>query len=406
MNSKLFIPDKIKVGFNPRKDTYTGLLGYIIGHDGKKWRKEPSWESWRYEYLEDNEFEKYKNNVFNNHLNSLRHYEHTKERIEEFERNYDTFTPHGKISNDPKIKPREYENVPIEGFVLNKKVGGISYGWNNRQTYSRVYDPRGFEFEITIQNLLFILQECNAYKGKGLEGTFVYSWDGKDLVLLPTSCQEYQECKKFTKLQHEKISTKDLIAGCAYKTKQLDELIYLGKFNWSDIWLDKINIDKQYVFYNVKDNRLLGLKALTSLAQRITDTPVENYAELLDLFNTSNNFCLLNNLTIEEFSPKKEVRYYDKSLDNAYLQIDDNTFEVYDVFCEKTERNSYFSHKSIISTYYVTCNKIIQIVDGGVLNIKKITPKKVSDLSYRNILDMGLKTISINKNNKTFKLQF
>jgi hypothetical protein len=43
MNSKLFIADKFKVGFNLRDDTYTGKLGYVIGYDGKKWRKEPSW---------------------------------------------------------------------------------------------------------------------------------------------------------------------------------------------------------------------------------------------------------------------------------------------------------------------------------------------------------------------------
>jgi hypothetical protein len=43
MNSKLFIADKFKVGFNLRDDTYTGKLGYN-GYDGKKWRKEPSWE--------------------------------------------------------------------------------------------------------------------------------------------------------------------------------------------------------------------------------------------------------------------------------------------------------------------------------------------------------------------------
>jgi hypothetical protein len=38
MNSKLFIADKFKVGFNLRDDTYTGKLGYVIGYDGKKKR--------------------------------------------------------------------------------------------------------------------------------------------------------------------------------------------------------------------------------------------------------------------------------------------------------------------------------------------------------------------------------
>jgi hypothetical protein len=56
MNSKLFIADKFKVGFNLRDDTYTGKLGYVIGYDGKKWRKEPSW-GWRLKFIEADEIE-------------------------------------------------------------------------------------------------------------------------------------------------------------------------------------------------------------------------------------------------------------------------------------------------------------------------------------------------------------
>jgi hypothetical protein len=40
--------------------------------------------------------------------------------------------------------------------------------------------PRGFEFEISIPNLLYILQECNSTKG--LDGEFVYAWDGKGIT--------------------------------------------------------------------------------------------------------------------------------------------------------------------------------------------------------------------------------
>jgi len=38
MNNTIFIPKKIKIGFNERSDTYTGKLGYVIYHDGKVWR--------------------------------------------------------------------------------------------------------------------------------------------------------------------------------------------------------------------------------------------------------------------------------------------------------------------------------------------------------------------------------
>ncbi|MCY7168922.1 hypothetical protein MK528_11220, partial [Streptococcus gordonii] len=38
------------------------------------------------------------------------------------------------------VEPIEFDNVPTEGFVLNKKVGGTKSGWNHRSTYCRVYD--------------------------------------------------------------------------------------------------------------------------------------------------------------------------------------------------------------------------------------------------------------------------
>lgn len=43
MNTNIFIPTKINVGFQERKDTYTGKLAYVIYFDEKgKLRKETS----------------------------------------------------------------------------------------------------------------------------------------------------------------------------------------------------------------------------------------------------------------------------------------------------------------------------------------------------------------------------
>lgn len=113
---------KIKVGFQNRENTYTKKLAYVIYEDHKGvLRKRASWESWR----------------------------------------------------DEKIEPVDHDNEPTSGFVLNKKVGDYVSDWNHRQAYVRVYDPRGFEFEITIENLLYILENANSIKGKGLEGEFV-----------------------------------------------------------------------------------------------------------------------------------------------------------------------------------------------------------------------------------------
>lgn len=183
ISTTIYVPNKIKVGFNKRSDTYTGKLAYVIYYDEKgKLRKETSWNSWR----------------------------------------------------DKNIDPEEYDNEPTSGFVLNKKVGDYSGDWgNHRQAYCRIYDPRGFEFEITINNLLFILEHCTCCPGKGLEGDFVYGWDGKDLVLLPTNSPDYIEIEKYSKRinDHKTFKGKDLIVGATYLTKDNEEWIYMGRFD-------------------------------------------------------------------------------------------------------------------------------------------------------------------------------
>lgn len=181
MKTNIFIPKRINVGYQERSDTYTGKLGYIIYYDEKgKLRKETSWQNWR----------------------------------------------------DDSIPSNEFENEPIKGFILNKKAGGYKYSWNTRQTYCRVFDPRGFEFEITIENLLYILEYCSCIN-KALDVELVYGWDGTELVLLPINSPEYEEIKDFTnKVITSNLKTKDLIIGASYLGKDNNTYIYMGKFNY------------------------------------------------------------------------------------------------------------------------------------------------------------------------------
>lgn len=199
MKTNIFIPKKIKVGFQNRTDTYTQKLAYVIYYDQKnKLRKETSWEGWR----------------------------------------------------DKNIEPEDYDNEPITGFVLNKKVGGVEESYYDvRKTYVRVFDPRGFEFEITIPNLLYILENTSSIKGKGLEGEFVYGWDGKELVLIPVESPDYKQISEYNNIIHNNkaIKAKDLIVGATYLTKDNQEKIYMGKFDYYSYgykWLE--NGDYKY----------------------------------------------------------------------------------------------------------------------------------------------------------------
>tara|TARA_R110000822_G_scaffold21989_7_gene69547 strand:- start:12 stop:1211 length:1200 start_codon:yes stop_codon:yes gene_type:complete len=224
---KLNIPKVIHVGFNNREDTYTKKLAYVIYTDEKgKKRKETSWQSWR----------------------------------------------------DKAITPEDFNNEPTSGFVLNKGVGGARGSWsssNVRNEYIRIYDPRGFEFEISVANLLFILTECNAYKGKGIEGEFVYAWDGTELILLPVGCAEYKASTEFTALKSMKVGKKDMKEGLTYQHKDTSTMVYMGRHEIREFsgWDRNDTLTKlsdpsimRHVFWHIENQDWHFEKGFTKLA--------------------------------------------------------------------------------------------------------------------------------------------
>jgi len=239
MNTTIFLPKIINVGFQNRPDTYTKKLAYIIYFDQKgKLRKEASWNSWR----------------------------------------------------DNKIEPQQFNNIPTSGFVLNKKVGGYKTDWNPRQTYVRIYDPRDFEFEITVPNLLYILENTNSIKGKGLDGEFIYGWDGTELLLIPTSSPDYIKISGYSDMisKPESIHGKDLILGGTYKTNKDETWIYLGRFmKYNDVSYNdnyKKPLGLHYFFQHEKTIKTYEtIKSLSGrIVKLVSAEPVSNYAELME----------------------------------------------------------------------------------------------------------------------------
>ena len=240
-NERLNIPETLKVGFNNRPDTYSGKLADVT-YINKKGdiAKATSWNGWI----------------------------------------------------DKNIDVETYENKPIEGFVLNKRAGGYKSGWNFRQTKCRVYDPRGFEVEISVENLLYILQECTSSKGKGLEGEFVYAWSGTELILLPVCSEDYKASTELMERQ-EDITLKSLKVGAAYKGSAVDYLIYIGKMEWyvwhtvfgkgGAVW-DEVKRVLLPTFVDLKNKKFLGYKNLKYLdylieEDAITPDDVQTYIE-------------------------------------------------------------------------------------------------------------------------------
>jgi hypothetical protein len=259
-------------------------------------------------------------------------------------------------------------------------------------------------------------------KGKGLEGTFVYAWDGKDLVLLPTSSLDYQESQKFTEMQSQKIGVKDLVEGCTYKTKQMEEYIYLGKFNWfEDVYrysshnYDKTSCDKRHVFYKVEEpkygDRIESFTGLAKFATKTSDTPVSNYAELLDEFNNSKHSMVFGETSEMDVIIPTEVEGYNSrysEMCDCYLPLGNDQYEIYSIETDDVEYSNgsyYYNRKGKIKTYKLTAKKVVTIKDGD-FKLKTIKPKLIEKISYQTLKDMKLKLVTVRKDNKSRVLIF
>jgi hypothetical protein len=172
----MFIPKTICIGFQNRVDTSTGKLAYIIYYDELgKIHKEKSWNDWR----------------------------------------------------DEEIPSINLPNLPQSRFIINKGLDRSSR-WGSGRSVIRIYDPRDFEFEISVDNLIGILTHSDILKREITEQC-VFAWAGSELVLLPINSDVYHESLTFTAKQSNKVSTKSLIVGHDYAQKKNDSVLtYMG----------------------------------------------------------------------------------------------------------------------------------------------------------------------------------
>lgn len=331
MKSTIYIPKKINVGYQEREDTYTGKLAYVIYWDEKGiLRKEKSWNGWRDE----------------------------------------------DIPND------EFENIPTEGFVLNKHAGGVenSWGWNARKSYCRIYDPRGFEFEITIENLLYILENTSCIKGKGIEGELIYGWDGSNLVLIPVESPDYKKMVTYSNAikENKMFSAKNVAVGGTYLTKNNEHWIYMGRFDaYSSLYYEPQG--KHYWFYNGSYFSHQKSFPKNKIIDCLDDKCNDNYADLF--YKMEGN---------SEYSP------YDKTKDKIASYTIDEFRENFDYwgdgfFVSKClgEYKDYSIHKSKTSSGYVIYERI------GRYSYKfcDIFPFKTNECGKKEMIPVSLEEI-------------
>ncbi len=316
---QLFIPSKIRIGYQNRSDTFTGKLAYVIYYDEKgKIRKEKSWDSWR----------------------------------------------------DNNIEPIEFDNTPFSGYILNKGVQRDGH-WGSGRSVIRVHDPRDFEFEVSVDNLIGILMHSDVSKRDIVEEC-IFAWAGPDLILLPTNSVDYQASVEYTNKQDLKVSTKDLVPGRNYYRKKSDEIVtYIGKFDWwkfdsHDYNKTHVNKGKKHIFKSATyPSAEFTPYSMAILSSAVSDDIVDNYAELVDEFFGTINSQPIKDIVVVPIATEIIDEGYGARYPDMYIinknQIEQVSYSYY----------SYHDRHNFSGAKFTKNTKIISYNDSIIVNTEK-----------------------------------
>lgn len=133
------------------------------------------------------------------------------------------------VPNDPKSTEHVLDNLPLEGFKITDDIKRRYWGGGN--VVFRVTDPRGFELEISSQNLMMLIEHATLDKGV-ISGRCIWGRDGAVNVLLHETSEEYASATKAAeKIPRRKpLDEKGLVVGKTYYGSDNERvLLYLGK---------------------------------------------------------------------------------------------------------------------------------------------------------------------------------
>jgi hypothetical protein len=119
------------------------------------------------------------------------------------------------------------ENKPMIGFKIGRAIRR-SGGWNSSgAAFIRIEDPRGFELEITIENLAMCMNG-NIIEDGELVQECVWGRDGNKNILLPTNSDPYKDSVTTKSAIDSAISLRNVKPGDKIKLITGEEGIYLG----------------------------------------------------------------------------------------------------------------------------------------------------------------------------------
>lgn len=263
----LNVPEKLKVGFQKREDTFDGQLSFITYYDQKDvLKKEKSWSSWV----------------------------------------------------DSSISPIDIENRPTKGFIVNKSINRGNYYFGGGRDVVRIYDPRGFEFEISTGNYVGLSEYIDIIKGE-LAGELVFAFDsGGNLLLLPVNSEQYSLSVNHTQLKGKNFSAKSLVVGGVYLDKNEKQCIYIGRYNINKPLYKGSNLllnsaGNKYIFYTEDGYKELSLKSISHFSYELNNDDKEFYKNTYlnsVLSKPIDTFYFKNDYELKKYNIRKEKIVY------------------------------------------------------------------------------------------------
>lgn len=263
----LNVPEKLKVGFQKRNDTFDGQLSFITYYDQKNvLKKEKSWTSWI----------------------------------------------------DSSILPIELENTPTTGFIVNKSINRGNYSFGGGRDVVRIYDPRGFEFEVSTGNYVGLSEYIDIIKGE-LTGKLVFAFDsGGNLILLPVNSEQYLLSIKHTKYKENSFSAKSLIVGGVYLDKNNNQCIYIGRYNINKPFYKGSNLllnstGNKYIFYTAEGYKEIAIRNISHFSYKLSDDDKDFYKNTYlnsELSKHIETFYFKNDYQLSKYNIEKEKLVY------------------------------------------------------------------------------------------------
>jgi len=147
-----------------------------------------------------------------------------------------------KVYRTANIKDIDYKildevtNEPRAGFRITKSISRGGGSWSGSNKVVRIEDPRGFELEISVDNLVKMMSMTTFVDGVCQEEC-VWGRDGANNVLLPVNSEPYKEAFDTTTYRAKKaISLRDVNYGDTVELKKTEHFegltgIYMGSYH-------------------------------------------------------------------------------------------------------------------------------------------------------------------------------